>query len=47
MTPQGPLLTKWRNDLVRMLAGRPEGFSDGAKLIAGRRYSPLYDVKGR
>jgi len=30
-----------RAELIRRLAGRPEGFSDGAKLIPGRPYPPL------
>ncbi len=34
-------LAHWRERLVRRLAGRPEGFSDGEKLIAGRPYPPL------
>lgn len=29
-------LVKWRGRLVQELAGRPEGFSDGSRLIAGR-----------
>jgi len=28
----------WRSLMIRELAGRPEGFSDGARLIAGRPY---------
>ena len=28
----------WRHRLVERLAGRPEGFSDGRKLVAGRDY---------
>jgi arylsulfatase len=31
----------WRARLVQRLAGRPEGFSDGRQLIAGRVYRPL------
>lgn len=31
-----PILEKWRAALVRELAGRPEGFSDGEKLIPGK-----------
>jgi arylsulfatase A-like enzyme len=34
-------LETWRARLVQRLAGRPEGFSDGAKLIAGRPYPAL------
>ena len=30
-------LTKWRQRLVCELAGRPEGFSDGERLIPGSR----------
>lgn len=32
---------KWRNRLVERLAPRPEGFSDGKRLIAGRPYKPI------
>jgi len=31
----------WRQRLVKRLAGRPEGFSDGQRLIAGRPYPAL------
>jgi arylsulfatase len=34
-------LAAWRGRLVRRLAGRPEGFSDGTKLIAGRPYPAI------
>ena len=34
-------LEKWRERLVRRLAGRPEGFSVGGRLIAGRPYPPI------
>lgn len=34
-------LAEWRARLVRRLAGRPEGFSDGARLIPGRPYRAL------
>ena len=34
-------LADWRARLVRRLAGRPEGFSDGQRLIPGRPYSAL------
>lgn len=34
-------LERWRKTLVERLAGRPEGFSDGRRLIAGRDYPPL------
>ena len=33
--------------MVRRLAGRPEGFSDSAKLITGRSYPPLQTPKGQ
>lgn len=32
---------KWRGRLIRRLAQRPEGFSDGKRLIAGRPYHAL------
>jgi arylsulfatase A-like enzyme len=34
-------LLKWRARMIKQLANRPEGFSDGAKLIAGRPYPAL------
>lgn len=34
-------LEQWRTRLVRRLASRPEGFSDGRKLIPGRPYKAL------
>ncbi len=36
-----PALAQWRERLVQRLAGRPEGFSDGSRLIAGRPYPRL------
>lgn len=36
-----PRLALWRERLVRELVGRPEGFSDGQRLIAGRPYPPV------
>lgn len=36
-----PAVGPWRARLVERLAGRPEGFSDGAKLIAGRAYAAV------
>jgi len=38
-------LEKWRAKLVKRLAGRPEGFSDGTRLVAGRPYPPLQNSK--
>jgi arylsulfatase A-like enzyme len=35
------LLRQWRRLLIARLATRPEGFSDGQTLIAGRPYPPL------
>lgn len=35
-------LEQWRACLIARLAGRPEGFSDGARLIPGRPYPPLH-----
>jgi arylsulfatase len=34
-------LQQWRRRLIERLAPRPEGFSDGERLIAGRPYPPL------
>ncbi len=31
----------WRGLMVRKLAGRPEGFSDGERLVPGRRYGAV------
>jgi arylsulfatase A-like enzyme len=36
-----PALPAWRQRLVARLAGRPEGFTDGSSLIAGRPYPPI------
>lgn len=36
-----PLVTTWRTRLVTRLAERPEGFSDGRRLISGRPYPAL------
>ena len=38
---QAARVASWRSRLVQRLAGRPEGFSDGTKLIPGRPYPPL------
>ncbi len=38
-------LKRWRERMVKRLAPRPEGFSDGVKLIAGRPY-PRIQRKG-
>jgi arylsulfatase A-like enzyme len=35
------LVQQWRKRLVERLAPRPEGFSDGGRLIPGRPYPPL------
>jgi arylsulfatase len=41
-------LDQWRSLLVQRLATRPEGFSDGERLISGRPYPPLNaGVQGR
>ncbi len=39
------MLETWRATLVERLAQRPEGFSDGERLISGRPYPPLHPVK--
>jgi hypothetical protein len=41
------LLEQCRARLVRLLVNRPEGFSDGSKLIAGRPYPPLQPLRGK
>ena len=42
---QRATLEKWRGRLIERLANRPEGFSDGTKLIAGRPYRALMTPK--
>jgi arylsulfatase len=37
-------LETWRTTLTERLAGRPEGFSDGKRLIPGRAYPPLHPL---
>ncbi len=44
---QRELLESWRRRLVQRLAERPEGFSDGERLITGRPYPPLLTGKAR
>jgi arylsulfatase A-like enzyme len=39
--PASTKLEKWRSQMIQVLAGRPEGFSDAKKLIPGRAYPPL------
>jgi arylsulfatase len=41
------LLEQCRARLVHLLVNRPEGFSDGSKLIAGRPYPPLQPLRGK
>lgn len=36
-----PVLELWRTRLVDTLKDRPEGFSDGKRLIAGREYKKI------
>lgn len=36
-----PAVEAWRARLVQRLAGRPEGFSDGQRLVPGRPYPPV------
>ena len=38
-------LEHWRGVMVRRLAGRPEGFSDGTRLVAGRPYPRIQAKK--
>jgi len=38
---QAPALSRWRSILIRELQGRPEGFTDGERLIPGRPYPPV------
>jgi arylsulfatase len=33
-----PAVTEWRTRLIRTLSDRPEGFTDGQRLITGRPY---------
>jgi len=34
-------LGNWRHRMIERLKGRPEGFTDGDRLIAGRQYGPV------
>ncbi len=43
---QSALLKQARARLIKQLAGRPEGFTDGTNLIPGRPYPPLQASKG-
>ncbi|MCU0982312.1 MAG: hypothetical protein MUF25_24410 [Pirellulaceae bacterium] len=36
---------RWRERMVKRLAGRPEGFSDGRRLIPGRLYRARWETK--
>jgi len=38
---QAERVTRWRERLIERLAGRPEGFTDGTKLIAGRPHDAV------
>jgi len=40
-------IAHWRQRLVKELAPRPEGFSDGRRLIPGRPYAPVLPTSGR
>ena len=42
-----PLVAEWRARMIQMLADRPEKFTDGKRLIAGRPYPPLQAMKGK
>lgn len=42
-TAQRALVEQWRARLVKQLANRPEGFSDGTNLIPGRSYPPIQE----
>ena len=40
-------VAKWRNLMIQELKDRPEGFTDGKNLIAGKEYGPVlpYSMK--
>lgn len=38
-----PATAKWRQRLIRKVKGRPEGFTDGKRLIAGRAYKAVIE----
>lgn len=38
-------VARWRRRLVETLKGRPEGFSDGNRLIPGRPYPPVLEAR--
>ena len=44
LTAQQTLET-WRAQMIKQLAGRPEGFSDGNRLIPGRPYPPIQKAR--
>lgn len=44
--PHRRKLQHWRSLLVERLVTRPEGFSDGKRLITGRPYLPLHTAPG-
>jgi arylsulfatase len=44
---QRALVTSWRTRLIQRLASRPEGFSDGQRLIPGRPYRAIMPGKER
>jgi hypothetical protein len=37
----------WRARMIRQLAARPEGFSDGSRLIAGRPYPSIQKLPAK
>ena len=45
LAAQRALVAQWRARLVKQLANRPEGFSDGTNLIKGRPYPPLQEKR--
>ena len=46
VSAQAGVLKQTRERLIKRLAGRPEGFTDGTNLIPGRPYLPLQANKG-
>ncbi len=44
---QAETLALWRGRMIQRLSGRPEGFTDGQTLLAGRPYKRLYEPRTR
>ena len=45
VTSNEPALLRWRERMIRQLTNRPEGFTDGHRLIAGRTHTPMVPAR--